>query len=73
MAQDWLSDDDVSSWLDKYDWDSSGDISFDEFEGLVRVKLTECPLCPPKGSFRSAMLLFFGAQLTLRPFEIDWD
>ncbi|KAK9916986.1 hypothetical protein WJX75_009515 [Coccomyxa subellipsoidea] len=32
---DWLTDEDVSKWLNKYDWDSSGDISFDEFQALV--------------------------------------
>ncbi len=34
--QDWLTDEDVSKWLIKYDWDSSGDISFNEFQALVR-------------------------------------
>jgi hypothetical protein len=43
--QDWLSDDDVSKWLTKYDWDSSGDISFDEFEALVRGLLVYTQLC----------------------------
>ncbi|BDA40816.1 probable thioredoxin at C-terminar half [Coccomyxa sp. Obi] len=32
---DWLTDEDVSKWLTKYDWDSSGDISFNEFQALV--------------------------------------
>lgn len=37
MMQDWLTDEDVSKWLNKYDWDSSGDISFNEFQALVRT------------------------------------
>ena len=35
--QDWLTDADVQKWLNKYDWDSSGDICFLEFEALVRT------------------------------------
>ena len=40
FMQDWLTDADVQKWLNKYDWDSSGDICFQEFEALVRVKPT---------------------------------
>ncbi len=45
LLQDWLTDEDVSKWLNKYDWDSSGDISFNEFQALVRIiaeTLAEC-------------------------------
>ena len=57
--QDWLSDEDVSRWLNKYDWDASGDISFDEFEGMVS---SCCPSMPnrttaqPKKESRSPLL-----------------
>ena len=33
--QGWISEEEVSSWLSKYDWDKSGDISFAEFAALV--------------------------------------
>lgn len=35
MLQDWLTEADVQRWLDKFDWDSSGDIDYLEFEALV--------------------------------------
>ena len=33
--QGWISEEEVSNWLSKYDWDKSGDISFAEFAALV--------------------------------------
>ena len=33
--QDWLTEADVQRWLEKFDWDSSGDIDYLEFEALV--------------------------------------
>ncbi|CAL5225664.1 g8524 [Coccomyxa viridis] len=32
----WISEEEVTTWLSKYDWDKSGDISFAEFAALVR-------------------------------------
>lgn len=33
--QSWISEEEVTTWLSKYDWDKSGDISFAEFAALV--------------------------------------
>jgi Ca2+-binding EF-hand superfamily protein len=33
--QSWISEEEVNTWLSKYDWDKSGDISFAEFAALV--------------------------------------
>lgn len=35
LPQSWMSEEEVNSWLSKYDWDKSGDISFAEFAALV--------------------------------------
>ena len=34
-TQSWISEEEVTTWLSKYDWDKSGDISFAEFAALV--------------------------------------
>ena len=35
VMQSWISEEEVTTWLSKYDWDKSGDISFAEFAALV--------------------------------------
>ena len=35
ILQDWLTERDVQKWLNKFDWDGSGDIDYLEFEALV--------------------------------------
>ena len=37
--QSWISEEEVTTWLSKYDWDKSGDISFAEFAALVSCTL----------------------------------
>ena len=44
FLQDWLSEAELGETFDNYDADHSGDISFDEFEKMVRLQSGLCTI-----------------------------